>query len=46
MKKKYIKPEMKVYEIGHQQMLAGSGSEVIDFNMTHEQPGDSNGDML
>lgn len=27
MKKKYIKPEMKVYEIESQQLLAGSGTE-------------------
>ena len=28
MKKNYIKPEMKVYEIESQQLLAGSGTGV------------------
>ena len=28
MKKKYLKPEMKVYEIESQQLLAGSGTGV------------------
>ena len=36
MKKKYIKPEMQVYEVGTQQLLAGSGTEsesvVIDYS--------------
>ena len=36
MKKKYIKPEMQVYELGTQQLLAGSGTEsesvVIDYS--------------
>ena len=27
MKKKYIKPEMKVYEVGTQQLMAGSQEE-------------------
>ena len=34
MKKKYIKPQMQVYEVGTQQLLSGSGTEsesvVID----------------
>lgn len=47
MKKKYIKPEMQVYEIGHQQMLAGSDldSNLIDINID-DKPDDINGDML
>ena len=36
MKKKYIKPEMQVYEVRTQQLLAGS----IDLN--EQAPGDDN----
>ncbi|MDD6894864.1 MAG: hypothetical protein PUD51_03245 [Prevotellaceae bacterium] len=46
MKKEYIKPEIQVFEIGHQQLLADSGSEIIDFNMINEKPYDVNDNML
>ena len=36
MKKKYIKPQFKVYEIDNQQILSAS----LDFN--NEPPGDLN----
>ena len=39
MKKKYFKPEMKLYEIGTQQILAGSPRFVNDA------PDDCNTDM-
>ena len=39
MKKKYIKPEMQVYEVGTQQILAGSPRIVND------DPDDDNDDM-
>ena len=39
MRKKYIKPEMKVYEVGTQQILAGSPRFVND------DPDDGNDDM-
>lgn len=39
MKKKYIKPEMQVYEVGTQQILAGSPRIV------NEGPDDGNDDM-
>ena len=38
MKKNYIKPEMKVYEIESQQLLAGSGTGVesgVSFTATN-----------
>ena len=41
MKKKYFKPEMKVYEIGTQQLLAGSG---VDY-YSGDAPDDCNTDM-
>ena len=37
MKKEYIKPQFKVYEIDNQQILSAS----LDFN-TDEPPGDYN----
>lgn len=47
MKKNYIKPEMKVYEVGTQQLLAASGTEpepgVSLFS--NESPDDDNEDM-
>ena len=39
MKKKYFKPEMKLYEIGTQKILAGSPRFVND------DPEDNNTDM-
>ena len=42
MKKKYIKPEMKVYEIETPQLLAASDSETLSLRNTTE---DSNDEM-
>ena len=42
MKKKYIKPEMKVYEVGTQQLLAGSDTESF---LLGGSPSDGNGGM-
>ena len=42
MKKKYIKPEMKVYEIETPQLLAGSDPETFILRNTTE---DSNDEM-
>ena len=42
MKKKYIKPEVKVYEVGTQQLLAGSG---VDYH-SDDAPSDMNDGML
>lgn len=39
MKKRYIKPEMKVYEVGTQQLLAMSDPSL------NGTPGDNNTDM-
>ena len=46
MRKKYIKPEMKVYEIGTPQLLAasGAGAPEVDF-YPDEGPEDENEDM-
>lgn len=46
MRKKYIKPEMKVYEIGTSQLLAasGAGTPEVDF-YPDEGPEDDNEDM-
>lgn len=41
MKKKYIKPEMQVYEVEPQEILAGSG---VDYNKD-DAPGDNNDGM-
>ena len=41
MKKKYIKPEMQVYEVGTQQLLAGSGTESF---LLGGSPSDGNTD--
>ncbi|MGM9779746.1 MAG: hypothetical protein ACI3ZD_15655 [Prevotella sp.] len=41
MKKKYIKPEMQVYEVGTQQLLAGSG---VDY-YSGDAPDDRNDGM-
>lgn len=43
MKKNYIKPEMKVYEMEPQQLLAASGSETFSLR---GKPDDDNDDML
>ena len=40
MKKKYIKPEMKVYEIETPQLLAGSGSETFSLRGKTEDDND------
>ena len=48
MKKKYIKPEMQVYEVGTQQLLAGSGTEPetqVNY-YSGDAPDDMNDDML
>ena len=47
MKKKYIKPEMQVYEVGTQQLLAGSGTEPESgvSLFINEGPDDDNEDM-
>ena len=47
MKKKYIKPEMKVYEVGTQQLLAASGIEPESgvSLFSNEGPDDDNEDM-
>ena len=47
MKKKYIKPEMKVYEIESQQLLAASGTEPESgvSLFSNEGPVDDNEDM-
>lgn len=47
MKKKYIKPEMQVYEVGTQQLLAGSGTgpESGVSLFSDEDPDDGNDDM-
>ena len=42
MKKNYIKPEMKVYEIETPQLLAGSDPETFSLRNTTE---DSNDEM-
>ena len=42
MKKIYIKPEMKVYEVGTQQLLAGSGVESGVGYYGDECPNDGN----
>ena len=47
MKKNYIKPEMKVYEIESQQWLAGSGTGV-EFGVNYDSddcPDDGNEDI-
>ena len=47
MKKKYIKPEMKVYEMKPQQLLAGSGTGVesgVSY-YSDECPDDGNEDI-
>ena len=41
MKKKYIKPEMQVYEVGTQQILAGSQVNYY----SDDAPSDMNDDM-
>ena len=41
MKKKYIKPEMQVYEVGTQQLLAGSQEE--DFRIVGRTASDDDG---
>ena len=41
MKKIYIKPEMKVYEVGTQQILAGSQVNYY----SNDAPDDMNDDM-
>ena len=45
MKKKYIKPEMKVYEIETPQLLAGSGEESGMSYYGSECPDDLNEGM-
>ena len=47
MKKKYIKPEMKVYAVGTQQLLAASGIEPESgvSLFSNEGPDDDNEDM-
>ena len=47
MKKEYIKPEMQVYEIWTQQILAASGtqSESGVRLFSNEDPDDGNDDM-
>ena len=42
MKKKYLKPEMKVYEMEPQQLLAGSGVESGVGYYGDECPNDGN----
>ena len=42
MKKNYMKPEMKVYEMEPQQLLAGSG---VDYH-SDDAPSDMNDGML
>ena len=47
MKKRYIKPEMQVYEVGTQQLLAGSGTEPesgVDY-YSIDAPSDMNDGM-
>ena len=43
MKKNYFKPEMKVYEIGTQQLLAGSPGDPGYYGS--KAPDDDNTDM-
>ena len=43
MKKKYIKPEMQVYEVGTQQLLAGSPGDPGYYGS--QTPGDNNEGM-
>ena len=47
MKTKYIKPEMQVYEVGTQQLLAGSGTKPESgvSLFSNEDPDDGNDDM-
>lgn len=47
MKKKYIKPEMQVYEIGTQLLLAASGTKPESgvSLFSDEDPDDGNDDM-
>ena len=40
MKKNYIKPEMKVYEMEPQQLLAASGSETFSLKNKTEDGND------
>ena len=40
MKKEYIKPEMKVYEIEHQQLLAASDPETFSLRDKTEDGND------
>ena len=40
MKKKYLKPEMKVYEMEHQQLLAASDSETFSLRDRTEDGND------
>ena len=48
MKKNYIKPEMKVYEMEPQQLLAASGTEPESgvSLFSNEGPDDDNDEML
>ena len=48
MKKRYIKPEMKVYDVGTQQLLAASGTEPESgvSLFSNEGPDDDNDEML
>ena len=43
MKKEYIKPEMKVYEIEHQQLLAASDPEKFSLR---DDPDDGNEEIF
>ena len=45
MKKKYIKPEMKVYEIESQMLLSGSGTEELEVSFSDGCPNDENEEM-
>ena len=47
MKKRYIKPEMLVYEVGTHQLLAASGTEPESgvSLFSNEGPDDDNEDM-
>lgn len=47
MKKKYIKPEMQVYDVGTQQLLAASGTKPESgvSLFSDEDPDDGNDSM-
>ena len=45
MKKKYIKPEMKVYEIESQMLLSVSGTEEPGVSFGDDCPEDENEDI-